>query len=344
MKRSFASDNNAPVHPLVMQAIVDANTQDYVSYGDDPYTQKAREIFRRKFHRDVEVFLVCNGTGANVTAISHLLRPWQSVWCAQTAHIHHDECGAPEKISGCKVLTVPSEDGKLKVKQLEPFLNSVGFEHHTQPGLISITQATELGMVYTPDEIEEIARFAHDHNMLLHMDGARIANALAFLEATPEELVVNTGVDVLSFGATKNGLMMGEAVVFLNPALANGFPYVRKQSMQLASKMRYMGAQFVAHFENDLWLQSAAHANKMALLLAEKIRHIPQIKLTMPVQTNAVFASIPRQIIEPLQQKYFFYVWNPTFNEVRWMTHFDTREEDIDDFVQTIRELLEKFA
>ncbi len=340
MKRSFASDNNAPVHPAIMQAIVNANTEDYVSYGDDPYTQKAKEIFNEQFATETEVFMVCNGTGANVSSISHLVKPWQSILCAHTAHINHDECGAPEKYSGSKIQSVNSLDGKLKTSQLDTFLHSVGFEHHVQPGIISITQATELGMVYTPQEIEEIAQYAHKNNMLLHVDGARIANAVVSSGASLQELITRTGVDVMSFGGTKNGLMMGEAVVFLKPELAKGYQYVRKQSMQLASKMRYMSAQFVAHFQDDLWLQTATHANKMAKLLADKIRHIPQVKLTMPVQTNAVFAAIPPEIIAPLQEKYFFYVWNPELNEVRWMTHFNTTEQDIEDFVETIEMLL----
>lgn len=342
MKRSFASDNNAPIHPEIMQAILRANEDDFVSYGDDPYTREAEQIFRKHFGSDSMVYMVFNGTGANVSAISHLLRPWQAIMCAQTAHINHDECGAPEKFTGSKVLTVPTEDGKLKPGQLEPFLHSIGFEHHAQPRLISITQATELGMVYTPDEIEEIARFAHQHDLLLHVDGARISNAAASLGLSFKEIITDTGVDVISFGGTKNGLLMGEAVVFLNSDLAQGFEYVRKQSMQLASKMRYLSAQFIAHLQDDLWLKTATHANKMAKLLEEKIKKISRIKITRQVQTNAVFASIPKEIIKPLQEKYFFYVWNESVNEVRWMTHYNTQEEDIESFVKTLEELLHK--
>jgi threonine aldolase len=342
MKRSFASDNNAPVHPEIMQAILRANEEDFVSYGDDPYTREAEQVFRKHFGPDSMVYMVFNGTGANVSAISHLIRPWQAIMCAQTAHINHDECGAPEKFTGSKVLTVPTEDGKLKPEQLEPFLHSIGFEHHAQPRLISITQATELGMVYTPDEIEEIAHFAHQHDLLLHVDGARISNAAASSGLSFKELITDTGVDVLSFGGTKNGLLMGEAVVFLNPDLATGFEYVRKQSMQLASKMRYLSAQFIAHLQDDLWLKTATHANQMAKLLEEKIRKISRIKITRQVQTNAVFASIPGEIIKPLQEKYFFYVWNESISEVRWMTHYNTQEEDIESFVKTLEELLHK--
>lgn len=340
MKRSFASDNNAPVHPIVMEAILKANQEDFVSYGDDPYTTEAVNLFRKLLGADVQVFMVCTGTGANVAAISHLLRPWQGVLCAQTAHINHDECGAPENYSGSKLLTIPSKDGKISPEVLHPYFHSVGFEHHTQPGMISITQATELGMVYTPDEIERLARFAQQNDLFLHVDGARLANAAAYLNISLQELITFTGVDVLSFGGTKNGLLMGEAVVFLNPELARGFKYVRKQSMQLMSKMRYASAQFVAHLTDDLWLETARHANKMALLLEEKIRHIPEINITQPVQTNAVFATVPPQIIKPLQDKYFFYVWNAATNEVRWMTHFQTSEQDIDNFIGTLKRLL----
>lgn len=341
MKRSFASDNNAPVHPLVMQAIINANQEDYVSYGDDPFTLEAEELFEQQFGKGTLAYFVFNGTGANVTGISHLIRPYHSIICSSTAHIHHDECGAPEKISGSKVITLPSTDGKISIKQIEPLLHSKGFQHHAQPRLISITQCTELGMLYTADEIREIAQFAHQNDLLLHLDGARIANACAALGLSFREMVSDTGVDILSFGGTKNGLMMGEAVVFLNPGLAHEFQYHRKQTMQLASKMRYLSAQFIPYFKDDLWLKTATHANAMALLLAERIRSIPQVKLTMPVQTNAVFAAIPPKAIKPLQDKYFFYVWNESLNEVRWMTHFATQAEDIEDFVQTIKEVLQ---
>jgi threonine aldolase len=340
MKRSFASDNNAPVHPLIMDAIVQANNEDYVSYGADPYTEKAKAIFNDLFGTDTDVFFVFNGTGANVSAISHLIKPWQNIMCSSKAHIHNDECGAPEKFTGSKLLTIESADGKITTAQLEPFMHSVGFEHHSQPGIISLTQATEMGQVYSPDEIEAIAHFAQHHDLYLHVDGARIANAAAASGLSLQEMITHTGVDVISFGGTKNGLLLGEAVVFLNPELAKGFEYVRKQSMQLASKMRYIAAQFIAHFQDDLWLKTATHANNMARLLAQKISHLPQIKLIMPVQTNAVFVSVPPQIIKPLQEKYFFYVWNPDLNQVRWMTHFNTTEEDINDFVKTLEGLL----
>ncbi|MFW5777564.1 MAG: threonine aldolase family protein [Bacteroidota bacterium] len=340
MKRSFASDNNASVHPKVMDAIFDANKEDFVSYGDDPHTEKMKIYFNQIFGKEVDTFLVCTGTGANVSSISHLIRPWQTVLCAETAHLNHDECAAPEKYTGSKLATVPSENGKVTPDQFEGFLHSVGFEHHAQPGIISITQATEMGCVYTPEEIRKIREFATRNNLLLHVDGARIANAIVKSGVTLKEMITDTGVDVISFGGTKNGLMMGEAVVFLQPGLSDGFQYVRKQSMQLASKMRFMSAQFVAWFKDDLWLKLAGHANQMALLLAQKVENIDGIQITASVETNAVFATVPPKIIEPLQQKYFFYIWNEMKNEVRWMTHFNTTEEDLDAFVTEIKKLL----
>jgi threonine aldolase len=338
--KSFASDNNAPVHESVFQAMLEANRGDVIAYGDDPYTREAEQKFREAFGPDVQVFFVFNGTGANVSALSQLTRPYHAVVCAESAHIHNDECGAPEKFTGCKVHVLSSPNGKIMARQIKPLLHSIGFEHHAQPKVISITQATELGTVYNPSEISDIARFAHENDMFLHMDGARIANAAASLGITFREMVTDTGVDVLSFGGTKNGIMLGEAVVFLNSQLAEGYKYVRKQSMQLASKMRYISAQFSALLTNDLWLKNASHANKMAQLLAEKVSAIPQIEITQAVETNGVFAIMPADAIEKLQKKYFFYVWNETRSEVRWMTSFSTTREDVEKFVQALKEVL----
>lgn len=338
--KSFASDNNAPVHPSVFQAMLEANRGDVIAYGDDPYTREAEKKFREAFGPDVQVFFVFNGTGANVSALSQLTRPYQAVICAESAHIHNDECGAPEKFTGCKVHVLHTTNGKITADQVKPLMHSVGFEHHAQPKVISITQATELGTVYTREEIMDIARFAHGNDLYLHMDGARIANAAAAQGLSFRELVTDTGVDVLSFGGTKNGIMLGEAVVFLNSRLAREYQYVRKQSMQLASKMRYISAQFSALFTNDLWLKNATHSNKMAQLLAEKVREIPQIRITQPVETNGVFAIMPKEAIEKLQQKYFFYVWNETRSEVRWMTSFATTEKDVENFVDELRKVL----
>lgn len=339
--RSFASDNNAPVHEMVFKAMLDANHGDAIAYGNDVFTREAEQKFRQVFGEDSRVFFVFNGTGANVSALSQITRPYHAVVCAVSAHIHNDECGAPEKFTGCKVLTLPTTDGKIRVNQIQPLLHSVGFEHHAQPRVISITQATELGTVYTLDEIGEIARFAHDHDMYLHIDGARIANAAASLGVSFHEMITQTGVDVLSFGGTKNGIMLGEAVVFLNSRLAGGYKYVRKQSMQLSSKMRYISAQFNALLTNDLWLHNATHANKMARLLAEKVSAFPQIKITQPVETNGVFAIMPARAIEKLQEKYFFYVWDETRSEVRWMTSFSTTQQDVENFAGALKEVLQ---
>ena len=338
--KSFASDNNAPVHPKVFQAMLEVNRGDVIAYGDDIYTLEAEKKFKETFGPDIKVFFVFNGTGANVSALSQLTRPYHAVVCAESAHIHNDECGAPEKFTGCKVHVLPSPNGKIKAEQIKPLMHSVGFEHHAQPKVISITQATELGTVYTPAEINDIARFAKANNMYLHMDGARIANAAASLGISFREMVTETGVDVLSFGGTKNGIMLGEAVVFLNNQLAEDYQYVRKQSMQLASKMRYISAQFSALFTNDLWLKNATHANKMAQLLAKKVSEFPQIKITQPVEINGVFAIMPAEAIEKLQKRYFFYVWNETRSEVRWMTSFSTTREDVEMFVQALKEVL----
>lgn len=337
--RSFASDNNAPVHEKIMKAIMLANQGDVIAYGDDPYTEQSKELFKEVFSAEVETFFVFNGTGANVSSISNLIKPFQAVMCAETAHMNKDECGAPEKYAGCKLLTVPSADGKLKAGQLEKFLKSRGFEHHVQPKVISITQATEMGTIYSIAEIEEIVRFARKNDLYVHVDGARIANAVAASEPI-DKMLTETGVDVISFGGTKNGIMFGEAVVFINPGLAKDYKYIRKQSMQLASKMRYISAQFSAILSDNLWLKNARHSNSMAKLLEEKLKNIPEITITQPVETNSIFAVIPKEIINKLQEKFFFYVWNHEKSEVRWMTSFLTTEEDINNFVVEIKRLL----
>lgn len=339
--RSFASDNNAPVHQEVLDAIISANTGDAVAYGDDAITRRAESLFRQQFGEESEVFFVFNGTGANVSALSHLTHPYHAIICAETSHIQHDECGAPEKFTGCKLHTLKAPDGKIRPQQVLPLLHSVGFQHHAQPKIISLTQSTELGTVYSISELQEMAQFAHANQMLLHIDGARIANAAAFLGVSFREMITDTGVDVLSFGGTKNGILLGEAVVFLKKGLAHNFQYVRKQSMQLASKMRYISAQFEALFTNKLWLRNASHANQMAQLLALKVQLLPGVKITQPVQTNGVFATIPQHAIEKLQNRYFFYVWDNQRSEVRWMTSFCTTPEDIDNFVNALKESLQ---
>jgi len=342
--KSFGSDNNAPVHEAVLRAMTDANTGDAIAYGDDVYTAAAEDKFRELFGRDAKTWFVFNGTGANVSAVAHLLRPYHAIISSDQSHMHHDECGAPEKFSGCKLHVLPSTNGKIAADQVRPLLHSVGFQHHNQPKVVSITQATELGNVYTPEEIRAIADFVHANNMYLHVDGARIANAAACLNISMQEMITDTGVDVLSFGGTKNGIMLGEAVVFLRKELSIGFEYTRKQSMQLASKMRYISAQFNALLTNNLWLENARHANNMAKLLEKKIIEIPEVAITQPVQINAIFATMPAEAIPKLMKKFFFYVWNEERNEVRWMTSFNTTEKDIEEFIAALKDSLKTYS
>jgi len=339
-KRSFASDNNAGVHPTVMAAIAAANDGHVVAYGDDPYTARAVELFRRHLGKDAEVFFVFGGTGANVLGLKAATEPHNAVICAATAHINVDECGAPEKFTGCKLLPVPSPDGKIRVEQIKPLLHEVGFEHHVQPRVISVSQATEMGTVYRPAELKTLAKFAHANDMLLHVDGARIANAAANLKVKLKEITRDAGVDILSFGGAKNGMMYGEAVVFFDKGLAKNFKYTRKQGTHLPSKMRFISAQFEALLTDELWRRNAEHANRMAQLLAAELRKIPQITITQKVEANGVFAVIPKKYVPLLQQQYFFYVWNEETSEVRFMTSFDTTQEDIAAFVGLVKKIV----
>ncbi|HKV36374.1 MAG TPA: low specificity L-threonine aldolase [Pyrinomonadaceae bacterium] len=338
-KRSFASDNNAGVHPEMIEAIAAANNGHVVAYGSDPFTARAVKVFQKHFGKDIAVYFVFGGTGANVLGLKAMTNTYEAVICADTAHINVDECGAPEKFTGCKLLNIPTPDGKIRVEQIKPFLHGVGFEHHVQPRVISVSQATEMGTVYTKSELKTLANFAHDHNMLLHVDGARIANAAVSLNARLKEITVDCGVDVLSYGGAKNGMMYGEAVVFLNKKLGDNFKYIRKQGMHLPSKMRFISAQFEALLSGDLWRRSAAHANRMARMLGSELEKAG-IKLTQPVESNGVFAVIPEKYIEALQKKYFFYVWNEEISECRFMASFDTTEEDIHDFVALVRKIV----
>ena len=339
-KRSFASDNNAGAHPEVIEAIRAANDGHVIAYGSDPFTASAIEIFQKHFGPDVAVFFVFGGTGANVLGLKAITRPHHAIICAESAHVNVDECGAPEKFTGCKLLTVSTPDGKLRAEQIQPLLHGIGVEHHVQPRVISISQATEMGTVYTAKELKSLSQFAHDHDLLLHVDGARLANAAVSLSASFKELTTDVGVDVLSFGGTKNGMLYGEAVIFFNKNMAADFKYIRKQGMHLPSKMRFISAQFEALLSGDLWRRSAAHSNRMAQLLASELKQVPQIQLTQPVETNGVFAVIPREYVPELQKKYFFYVWDEEISEVRLMASFDTIEEDVRDFVDYVREVV----
>jgi threonine aldolase len=339
-KRGFASDNNSGVHPAIFDAMAKVNHGHTIAYGDDPYTFEATKLFRKEFGEHVEVFFVFIGSAANVLGIKAATQPYHAVICPETAHINVDECGAPERFTGCKVLTVSTENGKLTVDLVKKHMHGFGFQHHSQPKVISISQPTELGTVYTPSEVKELADYAHSNSMYLHMDGARLANAAVSLGVDFKTFTTDVGVDILSFGGTKNGMMYGEAIVFFRPELANEFMYTRKQGLQLASKMRYISSQFTAYLSNKQWQTTAQHANKMAKLLASELSAVKQVKITQPVQVNGVFAIIPEEIISKLQNEYFFYVWDDTRSEVRWMTSWDTTEEDIKGFVKTIKDLL----
>jgi threonine aldolase len=339
-RRGFASDNNAGVHPSILAALPKVNDGHVIAYGDDPYTEKASAQLREIFGQETEVFFVFIGTAANVLGLSTMTQSYHAVICPETAHINVDECGAPEKFSGCKLLTCNTPDGKLTVDMIASHMHGIGFEHHVQPRVVSITQVTELGTVYTLDEIREIARYTHEHGMLLHMDGARISNAAVSLDCGFYEMTGGAGVDVLSFGGTKNGMMYGEAIIFFNPTLCEDFKYRRKQGMQLASKMRYIAAQFSAFLENDLWKENASHANRMARKLYDAVKDISGVEVTRQVESNAVFAKIPSHIVPALQDEFFFYVWDEEVSEVRWMCSFDTTEADIEAFISLLRSML----
>src|SRR5712691_7838502 len=322
----FSSDNNAGVHPEILEAIARVNQGHVVAYGDDPYTRSAIKKFEEHFGPDIAVFFTFNGTGANVLSLQSLTRSFHSVLCSDYAHVYTDECGAPEKHTGCKLIPLPQQDGKITLESVRHAYHGIGDEHHAQPRVISITQSTEMGTVYQPEEIQALARFAHEHGMFLHVDGARLANAAASLNQTLRQASRDLGVDVLSFGGTKNGAIGAEAVVFFDKKLSHDFLYLRKQGMQLASKMRFISAQFDALLTGDLWLKSAQHANRMARLLQKKLSEIPQVKIVYKVEANGVFAKIPRPAIAKLQKRYFFYVWNEQQSVVRWMCSFDTTE------------------
>ncbi|HEX4786446.1 MAG TPA: low specificity L-threonine aldolase [Candidatus Sulfotelmatobacter sp.] len=336
--RNFASDNNAGVHPEVLEAIARANQGHVVAYGDDPFTRSAIAKFEEHFGAGIGVFFTFNGTGANVLSLQSLNRSYHAVLCSEFAHIYTDECGAPEKHTGCKLIPLPHKNGKITLESVRHAYHGIGDQHHVQARVISITQSTEMGTVYRADEIEALARFAHEHEMFLHVDGARIANAAASLGQTLRQTTRDLGVDVLSFGGTKNGIMGGEAVVFFSPKLSADFLFLRKQGMQLASKMRFIAAQFEALLSNDLWRRSAEHANRMARLLEAELRRIPQVKIVWKVEANGVFAQIPRAAIQKIKDRYFFYEWIEEECIVRWMCSFDTTEEDVKDFAEVVAE------
>ena len=334
--RSFASDNNAGVHPRVMVAVVEANHDHAVGYGDDDWTRAATAALKGVFGPEAEPFLVFNGTGANTIALQATTRSWGSIVCASTAHIYVDECGAPARMTGCQLLPIDTPDGRLTPAMIAPHLHVLGVEHHPQPAVAYISQTTELGTVYTVEQVRELADFLHAHGIYLHMDGARLANACAALGCSPREMTVDAGVDVLSFGGTKNGMMMGEAVIAFRPGIARDMRYIRKQSAQLASKMRYLAAQWPPYLKNGLWLENARHANRMAALLAEVLSRRPETKLTQRVESNQIFCILPPELLARLRERYFFYMWNEQTGEARFVTSWDTTDADIADFAEVI--------
>jgi threonine aldolase len=344
--RSFASDNYAGAHPEVLAALAAANGGHEVSYGADAYTRRLAEVVRARFGEQAEVFPVFNGTGANVIALTAMLPRWGAVVAASTAHIHTDENGAPERISGLKLLTVDTTDGKLTPELIDQQAWGWGDEHRAQPLAVSITQPTELGTLYTIDEIRAIADHVHTRGMTLHMDGARLANAAAALQLPLRDFTTDAGVDVLSLGGTKNGALYGEAVVVLDPGVVDGLGYLRKLTMQLASKMRFVSAQLLALYEDDLYLRSAGHANALAARLRTSLEalvaagEITGLGFGQPTQANAVFAELPNDAADRLRETFRFYDWNRTTGQVRWMTAFDTTEADVEAFVAAVRDVL----
>jgi threonine aldolase len=339
--RSLASDNHSGAHPRVLEAMIAANADHAISYGADPWTSRALDLIRAEFGDHAEVFPVFNGTGANVVGMQSMLRSWESVICATTAHVNVDEAGAPEKLLGSKVIAVPSADAKITPELIRAQHWGIGDFHHAQPRVVLVTQSTEYGTRYSLDELRAITSTAHELDLYVYLDGARIANATAGLNCTFKEMTTDIGIDALSFGATKNGAMGAEAVVILNPALKAGetLGYIRKQYMQLASKMRFVSAQFIALLEDDLWRANAVHSNSMAQYLASSVIGIPGVTITQAVEANAVFAIIPAAITPALQEVTPFYVWNEATHEVRWMCSWDTTTADIDTFVAALTAL-----
>lgn len=338
MQRGFGSDNHSGFSPEVLEALQRANDAHALAYGDDEITARLEALVKKGFGDQARIYLVFNGTGANVLSIDAMCRSHEAVVCAETAHINVDECGAPQRVVGCRLLTVATPDGKLTPALVKTRLHGFGFEHHSQPRAISISQPTELGTLYTLEEIKALADLAHSHGMYLHLDGARLANAAVAMGCSFRQMTTDCGVDALSFGGTKNGLIMGESCVLLNSALDIDIKYRRKQMTQLASKMRFMAAQMECYLESGMWHRNALHSNLMARLLCAEVEKVEGVKIMYPVQANSVFAQLPREVWKRLQQRYFFYDWDEDADIVRWMCSFDTTEQDIYDFVNALKE------
>lgn len=339
--RAFASDNQAGVHPEVLAALADAGGGHAGAYGADPYTARLQEVVRQHFGPQAEAFPVFTGTAANVLSLQALLPRWGAVIATESAHVQNDEGAAPEQVGGIKLLTVDSPDGKLTPELVDRQAWGFGDVHRAQPSAVTLSQATELGTVYAPAEVRALADHAHGLGMRLHLDGARLANAAASLGVPLAALTTDAGVDVLSLGATKNGVLGAEAVVVLDPSAVSGLPYLRKTGMQLASKMRYLSAQLVALYEGDLWLRSARQANARARQLCEALADVPHVRITQPVQANAVFAVLPPGVADVVRRDVAFYDWDRTTGEVRWMCSYDTTEDNVGRLVGAVRVALE---
>jgi len=337
--RSFASDNNSSVHPKVMEMLMKANEGHAVGYGDDPWTEEATRLVKQQFSRPCEALFVFNGTGSNTMALQLMTRPYHIIFCADTGHIAVDECGAPSKGTGCFMRTIPTKDGKLTPELLAPYMINFGVEHHSQPGAVYISQCTELGTVYTPDEVKALCEFAHSHGLKVHMDGARISNAAAALGVSLDEVSGACGVDTLTLGGTKNGLMGAECVVVFNPELMDEARYARKQACQLASKMRYLSAQFIAFLTDELWLECAQKANALAVKLRDALLEMPDVTFTQPMESNQLFFIMPKEKEEKLHEKFYFYYWNEAVGEMRLVTSWDTTEEDVDSLIAYLQTL-----
>ncbi len=333
----FISDNSSTVHKKVLKKITEVNQGVAFPYGNDPYTKHATEMMQSLFNKDTDVYFTINGTSANVIGLSALMQSYESVICAESTHINTDECGALEKYIGAKISSVEHNHGKINVQSIEKFLLDKGNEHHNQPKIISISQCTEFGSVYTPEEIKEIADFTHRHDMYLHMDGARIANAAVSLGISFNEMIADTGVDLLSFGGTKNGMMMGEAIISFRPEVTSNPKFIRKQGMQLVSKMRYISAQFIAYLEDDLWRDNATQANSTAQYLAKRLTEIPEIEIKNAVNANMIFARFPQEIIDKTINKEYYYLMYPLENVVRMVTSYNSTKEDVDQFIDELQ-------
>lgn len=340
--RSFGSDNHATVHPKILESLAEVNQHQVPSYGTDHWSLGVEKRFKQEFGPSTESFLVFNGTAANVLSLKAMVTPYQSVFCSEVSHLLLDECGAPEAIAGVKLIPIPSINGKITIPQLEKSWIRRGDQHYAQTQGISLTQPTELGTLYTLEELKEIIFWAKKRELKVHIDGARLANAAVGLQKSFREFTTDLGVDIISFGGTKNGLMMGEAIIINNPVLAKEFRYIRKQGLQLPSKSRYLSAQFLAYFKDNLWQSIATQAVSMSQLLHQKIHSCSEIRILYPVESNAIFPAIPKEWFKPLREKFFFYLWDEKEYVCRWMTSWDTTPDDIETFSQEVLKLSQK--